>query len=148
MRCELHCHSTCSDGTEAVGAVVVRAAARGVAIFALIDHDTCDGTSVTLDAFSSFGGTRVLRGVEISCDDQGRTVHVLAYDRGGPWQRLEDRLAAVREARRNRLRVMAAKLAQRGIAIDVEPLLAEADRRSIGRPDLARAMVADRKSVV
>ena len=37
---------------------------------------------------------------------------------------------------------MAARLEQRGIAIDVEPLLAEAERRSVGRPDLARAMVA------
>jgi predicted metal-dependent phosphoesterase TrpH len=40
------------------------------------------------------------------------------------------------------MRVMAARLARRGIAIDVEPLLADADRRAIGRPDLARAMVA------
>ena len=139
MRCELHCHSTCSDGTEPAAAVAARAAERDVAIFALTDHDTCAGTSVTLGAVN---GARVLRGVEISCDDEGRTVHVLAYDRGGAWEALEERLGAVREARRNRMRVMVAKLTQRGIAIDVEPLLAEAERRSIGRPDLARAMVA------
>jgi predicted metal-dependent phosphoesterase TrpH len=87
-------------------------------------------------------GARVIRGVELSCDDDGRTVHILAFDRGGAWPMLEARLDAVREARRNRLRVMAARLARRGIAIDVEPLLAASDRRSIGRPDLARAMVA------
>jgi predicted metal-dependent phosphoesterase TrpH len=87
-------------------------------------------------------GARVIRAVEVSCDDRGRTVHLLAFDRGGAWHALEARLAGVREARRNRMRVMAARLARRGIAIDVEPLVAEADRRSIGRPDLARAMVA------
>jgi predicted metal-dependent phosphoesterase TrpH len=136
VRFELHCHSTCSDGTEPPERVAARAAEREVAVFALTDHDTCAGSDVTVP------GARVLRAVELSCDDAGRTVHVLAFDRGGAWHLLDARLAAVREARRNRLRVMAARLARRGIAIDVEPLLAQADRRSIGRPDLARAMVA------
>jgi len=136
VRFELHCHSTCSDGTESPEQVAARAAERRVAVFALTDHDTCAGSGVTVP------DARTIRGVELSCDDGGRTVHVLAFDRGGAWPVLEDRLAAVREARRNRLRVMAARLARRGIAIDVEPLVASAERRSIGRPDLARAMVA------
>jgi predicted metal-dependent phosphoesterase TrpH len=136
MRFELHCHSTCSDGTESPGQVAARAAERAIAVFALTDHDTCDGSDVTV------AGARVIRGVELSCDDDGRTVHVLAFDRGGAWATLEARLEAVREARRNRLRVMAARLARRGITIDIEALVGEAARRSIGRPDLARAMVA------
>lgn len=136
MRWELHCHSTCSDGTEDAARVASRAAERGVAVFALTDHDTCAGTGLPV------AGARSLRAVEMSCDDEGRTVHVLAYDRGGDWASLEARLAGVRVARKHRLRVMAARLAQRGIRIDVEPLIAEADRRSVGRPDLARAMVA------
>lgn len=137
MRFELHCHSTCSDGTEPPDRVAARAAERGVAIFALTDHDTCAGSAVAV------AGARVLRAVELSCDDDGRTVHVLAFDRGGAsWPALEARLEQVREARRNRLRVMAAKLVQRGITIDIDALIGEADRRAIGRPDLARAMVA------
>src|SRR5439155_13054251 len=67
------------------------------------------------------------------------------YDRGGAgWTDLEARLVTLAEARRNRLRVMAARLAQRGIRVDVEPLIAAAatSGRSVGRPDLARAMVA------
>jgi predicted metal-dependent phosphoesterase TrpH len=136
MRFELHCHSTCSDGSESPEHVAARAAERNVAVFALTDHDTCAGSRVAV------AGARVLRAVELSCDDNGRTVHVLAYDRGGPWHALEARLEAVRQARRNRVRVMAARLAQRGITIDVEAIVADADRRSVGRPDLARAMVA------
>jgi predicted metal-dependent phosphoesterase TrpH len=130
VRFELHCHSTCSDGTESPEAVAARAAGRGVAVFALTDHDTCAGSAVTVP------GARVIRAVELSCDDDGRTVHVLAFDRGGAWDALDARLAVVREARRNRMRVMAAKLARRGIAIDVEPLLVAHphlyDQRSIG----------------
>lgn len=144
MRFELHCHSTCSDGTEGPDKVAARALSRKVEIFALTDHDTCAGSAVTIDHVAlAAPGTRVLRGVELSCDDPetGRTIHVLAYDRGHPgWSELEARLVSLGEARRNRLRVMAARLAQRGIRIDIEPLLA-ATGRSVGRPDLARAMV-------
>src|SRR5688572_2687265 len=116
MRFELHCHSTCSDGTEPPERVATRAAERGVEVFALTVHDTCAGSAVTVT------GARVIRAVELSCDDDGRTVHVLAFDRGGgaAWLALEARLEQVREARRNRLRVMAAKLARRGITIDIE----------------------------
>ena len=136
MRWELHCHSTCSDGTEDAARVGARAAERGVSVFALTDHDTCAATGLAVE------NARSIRAVEMSCDDNGRTVHVLAYDTGGDWASLEARLEAVRVARKHRMRVMGARLAQRGITIDVEPLIAEADRKSVGRPDLARLMVA------
>lgn len=136
MRFELHCHSTCSDGTEAPERVAARAAERSVQVFALTDHDTCAGSAVDVP------GARVLRGVEMSCDHEGKTIHVLAYDRGGSWDALEARLAEVRTARINRLRVMAAKLEHRGVKLDIERLLAAAGSRAVGRPDLARAMVA------
>jgi 3',5'-nucleoside bisphosphate phosphatase len=139
MRFELHCHSTCSDGTEPPERVAARAAERGVVVFALTDHDTCAGTGLAV------AGARSLRAVEMSCsDDAGRTIHVLAYDRGGDWGALDERLAAVREARVNRLRVMATKLEMRGVKLPIETLLADGLRtgRSVGRPDLARAMVA------
>jgi 3',5'-nucleoside bisphosphate phosphatase len=134
VRIELHCHSTCSDGTERPEAVAARAKARGVDVFALTDHDTCAGSEVA-------GG---IRAVEISCDEAGKSVHLLAFARGGAFAAIEDRLASLREARRNRMRVMGAKLVQRGIRIDVEPLIEAAERagRTIGRPDLARAMIA------
>jgi predicted metal-dependent phosphoesterase TrpH len=139
MRFELHCHSTRSDGVDLPTAVAAHAAARGCEWFALTDHDTSTRVDVA--------GARVARGVELSCDEPqtGRTIHVLAYDRGGAgWSALEARLQALGEARRNRLRVMGARLAQRGVRVDVEPLIAEAaaSGRSVGRPDLARAMVA------
>ncbi len=147
VRFELHCHSTCSDGTEPPERVAARAAERGVELFALTDHDSCEGTARAVAGPGGDPGTagralRTIRGVELSCDDGGRTVHVLAYDRGGDWAILGERLRAVRTARKNRLRVMGARLVQRGVRIDIGPLLDEAERRSVGRPDLARAMVA------
>ena len=134
MRFELHCHSTRSDGTDAPDVVAALARGRAVEMFALTDHDTCTHVEGAIHA------------VELSCDDpdSGRTIHILAYDRGGDWAQLEGKLDELAEARRNRLRVMAARLAQRGIRIDVEPMIAAAATwgRSVGRPDLARAMGA------
>jgi hypothetical protein len=117
--------------------VVRRAEARGVDVFALTDHDTCTGLAMARG--------HSLRAVEISCDEvvTGRTLHVLAYDRGGAgWTELETKLGALREARRNRLRVMGVRLETRGIEIDIDAMIAGAHGRSVGRPDLARAMVA------
>jgi len=139
MRFELHCHSTFSDGTEAPERVAARAAERKVDVFALTDHDTCAGT-----AAARAGETHAMRAVEITCDEQGRTIHLLAFDRGGVgWADLEAKLAEIRGARRNRMRVMGARLAQRGIRIDVEPLIADAEKsgRALARPDLARLML-------
>lgn len=140
MRFELHCHSCQSDGVEPPEAVATRAKDRSVDVFAITDHDRCTPAEAS--------GLYCLTGVEISCDEPttGRTIHVLAYQRPqgsvADWSALESTLAQLREARRNRLRTMAAKLEQRGIRIDVEPLLEQARGRSVGRPDLARAMIA------
>ncbi|MBX3156487.1 MAG: PHP domain-containing protein [Deltaproteobacteria bacterium] len=134
MRFDLHCHSTRSDGSDAPEELARRAAAAAVDVFAVTDHDTCTPIDVP--------GARCLRAVEITCDDAGVTIHMLAYDRGGAWDVLERALDDMRIARRARLQAMAERLAALGIAVDVAPLLAETDRRAVGRPDLARAVVA------
>ncbi|MCX5747592.1 MAG: PHP domain-containing protein [Proteobacteria bacterium] len=136
MRFELHCHSTCSDGTDAPESVAARAAERKVDIFALTDHDTTSGFASAVPASAS----RCIRGTELTCAYEGRTVHVLIYDKGGDWSAVETLLAAISQARRDRLQLMADRLKARGVTIDVAPLLAT--NRSVGRPDLARAMVA------
>ena len=137
MLVDLHCHSTASDGEDSPRALAQRATARGVGLFALTDHDSCQGSDEAVPE-----GARVLRGVELSCDDEGRTIHVLAYDRGGDWTPLLARLEEVRQARRRRFLVMVARLEQRGVRIDGEAILAAAGERAVGRPDLARAMIA------
>jgi 3',5'-nucleoside bisphosphate phosphatase len=140
VRIDLHCHSTCSDGVDPPDAVARAAVSRAVELFALTDHDTCAGC----DAVAAVVGAAALRGVEISCDDGAGTVHVLAYGAAGArWAELEGALGDRLEARRQRLRVIAAQLrVLRGVHLDVEPLLAAAGTRAVGRPDLARAMIA------
>src|SRR5688500_13876299 len=119
MRVELHCHSTASDGTDAPGEVGRRAAAEGLALFSLTDHDTCAGWEAARAGFGPSG--RGLCGVEVSAVDQGRTVHLLMYDATGGegWAALGVRLGEQERGRRTRMRDMIARLALRGVAVDL-----------------------------
>lgn len=140
VRIDLHCHSTCSDGSEPPAAVAERARQRGVELFCLTDHDSFDGFEATRAACPV-----VLRGLELSCHEDGRTVHLLVYDAArddARWTTLGAQLANARRARRERLRAMAARLVELGAPVDVEPILAGAGARTVGRPDLAHALVA------
>lgn len=141
MRLEMHCHSTASDGADAPAEVGRRAAAAGLALFCLTDHDTCAGWS---DAVASFGGSgAALCGVEVSAAEAGRTVHLLLYDaaRDGRWAALGEQLGDQERARRVRMREMLARLAGRGIQVSLADVEAEAGGAVLGRPHLARALV-------
>lgn len=139
MWIDLHCHSVCSDGSELPEVVAERARRRGVELFCLTDHDSCEGYGATAGSCP-----QVLRGLELSCSDKGRTVHILVYDVARDperWAMLEQTLAGLRNARKDRLRVIAERLAGLGIEVDAEVIVAGAHGRSVGRPDIARALV-------
>jgi len=140
MRIDLHCHSTCSDGSLPPAEVGARARAAGVEVFCLTDHDTCAGSD---DAAREFGSGRALRGVELSCRERGKTVHLLLYDVAGDerWDAVEEVLKTQRQARRKRVLTIAARLEQRGLAVDADKILAD-NPGSVGRPAIADAMVA------
>lgn len=141
MRVEMHCHSTASDGAVDPAEVGRQAAAGGVALFCLTDHDTCAGWEAASAGFGSAG--TALCGVEVSAFDGGRTVHLLFYDAGsaGGWGALGGRLAEQARARHNRMREMLARLAGRGVAVAFADVEAEAAGAVLGRPHLARALV-------
>ena len=79
MRIDLHTHSRASDGTQAPGELVRAAAAAGLDVLGLTDHDTADGWDEAVEAAATRGITLV-RGMEISTRHAGgRGVHLLAY---------------------------------------------------------------------
>lgn len=142
MRLELHCHSLCSDGSLPPEQVAALAAEREVALFCLTDHDTMAGYPATARAIGD--RCRVIRGMELSCREYGRTIHLLLYGlQPGPGlDDLQRRLDRVVEDRRDRIRRICAKLRTLGVRLDPEPILAKAEGRIPGRPDVARALVA------
>lgn len=143
MRVELHCHSTFSDGSFAAAEVAHMAARTGVTLFCLTDHDTCAGYEISRDILEPTGCT-VLRGLELSCRDGDRNVHVLLYGlvEGPGFDRLRARLDEIHGERTERLVAICKRLARLGITLDVDALLVRTHGRSPGRPDVARALVA------
>ncbi|RMG96909.1 MAG: PHP domain-containing protein [Deltaproteobacteria bacterium] len=138
IRIELHCHSTHSDGSESAAAVAARARAAGVVLFALTDHDTLAGGPEVEGA-----APLVVEGIELSCRDRGRSVHVLGYGigHGEGRARLEAKLAEIARARVERIHAICQRLALLGIQLDCEEICARAEGRTVGRPDVAWALV-------
>jgi 3',5'-nucleoside bisphosphate phosphatase len=141
--CELHCHSTCSDGTDPPALVAQRALLAGVSIFCLTDHDTFAGHAATVTAAGETGAMRVLRGMELSCGERGRPVHLLLYGvSDGPGrERLEATVATLVERRRTRIAEICARFRKWNIELDPAAILAEAKDATPGRPHVAAALV-------
>jgi predicted metal-dependent phosphoesterase TrpH len=140
---DLQSHSTYSDGTLPPAEVVARAAAAGVQLLALTDHDTVDGVEQALAAaLTSPTAIRVVPAVELSSiDGEHEDLHVLGYGidhTNNEFLATLERFRADRGARADR---MADALEHDcGFALDRAPL--EARRAAglpIGRPHLAQA---------
>jgi 3',5'-nucleoside bisphosphate phosphatase len=139
VRVELHCHSLRSDGADPPRVVAERARSFGVELFCLTDHDTWEGHAETLEMS---GEMRVLRGTELSCDDGGRSVHLLVYglQEGPGLGRLAAEVADLQRRRRERIVEICARLARGEIRLDPQAVLARA-HGAAGRPHVAAALV-------
>ncbi len=130
LNADLHCHSVVSDGTLPPEALAERAAANGVDLWSLTDHDEVGGQHRALAAARA-QGMKYLTGTEISVTFAGKTVHIvgLGFDPDNP--ALVQGLAATRGGRGERAQDMAAQLAQVGI-----PGAYEGALRYVGNPEL------------
>ena len=140
---DLHAHSTVSDGTLSPAALVARAAARGLDVLALTDHDDTAGFEVAVQAAAGTA-LRVVPGVEISVTWESRTLHILglAIDPGNA--ALQSGLAGIREGRDARASRIAESLAKAGIrgALDGAKRYVTSERL-ISRTHFARFLVED-----
>jgi len=142
MRIDLHTHSRVPDGTDAPGELVARAAAAGLDVVALTDHDTFDGLDEAVAAGERHG-VRVIRGIEVSTARAGRSVHLLAYGVDEEDAALTAELTKIREGRSGRLTPVLTKLAALGVPVTEEEVLVHVgDSPSVGRPHIADALVA------
>lgn len=137
---DLHAHSTASDGTASPTGAVEAAHRAGVVALALTDHDTLAGVPEAQAAADRLG-LRLVPGVELSVHQDGTEVHLLGLhirDVEG----LQRELEAIRDQRRLRAIAMVEQLAAAGAPITIDAVLAEAAGGAIGRPHVARALVA------
>jgi predicted metal-dependent phosphoesterase TrpH len=137
---DLHTHSTASDGAFPPADVVAHAATVGISVIALTDHDTVDGVAEATAAGERFG-VRVLAGVELSAFDGPREVHLLGLHLADTTA-IDHRLAELRDTRRTRAEEIVRRLNRAGVPVLLDAVLAEAGEGAIGRPHVARAMIA------
>lgn len=136
---DLHTHSTASDGSLTPTEVVRLAKVRGLAAIALTDHDTVDGLAEAMAAGETYD-LEVIPGVEISAQHNQGSMHILGYWVNYTSPRLAERLAVLKEARRNRNPRIIAKLNALGIPLTIEEVYRVSGGGQVGRPHIARAL--------
>ena len=140
MRIDLHTHSSASDGTDPPAEVMLLAAEAGLDVVALTDHDTMAGLAEARRALPP--GLALLPGMELSCRLDGRSVHMLAYAADPGNAALAAELAAIVADRVSRARRMVDRLRELGVDVTWPQVEALAGGGVVGRPHIARAMVA------
>jgi predicted metal-dependent phosphoesterase TrpH len=138
---DLHAHSTASDGLLDPASLVRKAAANGVDLLALTDHDVTSGFAAAREA-ALVHGLHLIAGVEVSVTWRNKTIHIVGLDIDPDCAVLQAGLTAVRSGRRARAEQMAADLSRVGI----DGSFAGATRHAvnpdfIGRTHFARYLV-------
>lgn len=142
MRIDLHTHSVVSDGTDTPTRLVLKAMEVGLDVIALTDHDTFDGIPEAIEAGKRIG-VKVLCGIEMSTQIDGRSVHLLGYGCDPFHRPLVNELAKIRVARTGRLKAFAERMTELGMPLTVDDIITAAGASpSIGRPHVADALVA------
>lgn len=140
---DLHTHTTASDGRHSPADLVARAAAAGVTILGLTDHDTLAGCDAAAAACAD-RGLRFVPGIEVTAVLDERDVHVLGYFVKADEPTLQAFLVRQRGLRVDRIREMVARLGALGIALDADAILKpglDGGAKAAGRPWIARALV-------
>jgi predicted metal-dependent phosphoesterase TrpH len=139
---DLHSHTTASDGLLSPAALLDAAAAAGLTVLAITDHDTIAGylEAQCLPGRRTF---ELVSGIEISAVHDGRDLHVLGYFVDPSSSTLTSFLERQRSDRRRRICEMTDRLQSLGYPIDPQSILDAAERgRSVGRPQMADALIA------
>lgn len=137
---DLHTHSTASDGTLPPERVVEAAKRCNLAAIALTDHDSIAGVAAARAAGDRLG-IRIVAGCELSAFQDEHEVHLLALHLTRI-EALERRLTELRSLRYERAQKIVEKLNALGIAVTLEEVLKQANGGAVGRPHVARAMIA------
>ena len=138
---DLHSHSSASDGLMSAADVVLRAAANGVDMLALTDHDSLAGLAA---ARAAAGQTalRFINGVEISTEWGGLQVHIVGLNFDPSNATLNAGLESIRSGRAERAQRMSAEMEKAGIGGCFDGAMRYAENPSlIGRSHFARYLV-------
>lgn len=107
MKADLHCHSHYSDGKHSPAFLLQRAADNEISHLAITDHDCIQAC---VEVAGDGGDITIINGVEISCDWEGREIHVLGLAIALDSPPLLALLAKQQQRRRSRMQEIDRKL--------------------------------------
>ncbi|NYE37516.1 hypothetical protein F4692_002649 [Nocardioides cavernae] len=140
MRIDLHTHSSASDGTDTPGDLVREAAAAGLDVVALTDHDAMSGWDEARRAADEVGITLV-PGLEVSTRFHHRGVHLLGYLPDPAYPPLVAELDRILVGRTERTPAIVSALREHGVDITEEDVRRESGGSvAAGRPHVADAL--------
>ncbi len=146
FRADLHCHSTCSDGSLSPDALVRLAKESGLSGISITDHDTIDAYADGMVLANELG-LKWVPGVEFSAVHKGVSVHVLAYAFSLKSVSLKRFCAKHSIRRQERNAGILDRLAKRGMPVSYKELFSDTiassvgPRKIAGRPHIAQVMV-------
>jgi 3',5'-nucleoside bisphosphate phosphatase len=141
---DLHVHTTHSDGVCSPCEVVIAAARVGLRTLAITDHDTVSALEVARPEAARWG-VELIAGVELTCEQDGRELHILGHFIRDLDPALLKAMASTRAGRTQRLEAMVARLETLGLSIDVNALRRTFPRASLGRRHLADFLARTRQ---
>ncbi len=134
FRADLHCHSTCSDGSDEPEELLHLAKKAYLKGLSITDHDTMAAYSPKLFALADELGIQLITGVEVSSELEGLPVHILGY---GLDLNAASFLTKIQDLRIERNRAILKKLSEKKMPIDEKEL----NFPVVGRPHIASLMV-------
>jgi predicted metal-dependent phosphoesterase TrpH len=137
---DLHLHSDFSDGLVSPAELLVRAGYAGLSFVALTDHDTVDGIE-PMSAPALPGSPSVIPGVELSCTDGDREIHLLGLWIDPNHAGFREELRAIRAKRVLRAETIIDRLRAFQIVLRIEDVMALTRNGLVGRPHVAEAVV-------
>jgi len=138
---DFHTHTNASDGRLTPADLVRLAVSRGLRILAVTDHDSTEGIAEALATAAEYTGFTVVPGIEMSTDIPGDEIHVLGYFLDYQDPEFQAILTNLRNARRDRGRMMVEKLHAMGMDIPWQRVEQLAGDGSVGRPHVAQALI-------
>jgi 3',5'-nucleoside bisphosphate phosphatase len=140
FRADLHCHSTCSDGSYSVADLILHAKEKGLQALSITDHDTTKAYETAFEIAHS-KDLILLPGVEFSSSHKNVSVHILGYA-FDPFHPVILSLCERHSLRRiNRNQAILDRLKTLGMPLVYQDLISS-DSYTIGRPHIAQALVA------
>jgi 3',5'-nucleoside bisphosphate phosphatase len=144
FRADLHCHTTCSDGTSTPSEVIELAYQANLQGLSITDHDNIGAYEKAMP-LAQQRGLKIISGIEFSSVHQGCNIHILGYSFDLKAESIEAFCKLHRKRRINRFHIILNLLSKQGIFLNEEDFppdfFEETSFRTIGRPHIAYMMM-------